>query len=128
MKPAQRMNPHPATYPITVPRQAIARARKANRFDYDAPTGARPFAVMTEVGPSPWAPTHRLVLVGLKSRPIESDRTPPRNLVFLLDVVKGALAIRGEMDDVDRIMTDIKLLAQSREASNIVGPEIPGKR
>jgi Ca-activated chloride channel family protein len=56
------------------------------RFDYAPPTDGRPFAVTTEVGPAPWAPAHRLVLVGLKARELEQQQTPPRNLVFLLDV------------------------------------------
>lgn len=56
------------------------------RFDYAAPSGDRPFAVTTEVGPAPWAPAHRLVLVGLRATPLDEGRRAPRNLVFLLDV------------------------------------------
>lgn len=56
------------------------------RFDYAAPSGNRPFAVTTEVGPAPWAPAHRLVLVGLRAKPLDEGSRAPRNLVFLLDV------------------------------------------
>ncbi len=56
------------------------------RFDYANPSGDRPFSVTTEVGPAPWAPAHRLVLVGLKAQPLDEGRHVPRNLVFLLDV------------------------------------------
>jgi Ca-activated chloride channel family protein len=66
------------------------------RFDYESPTGDRPVAVTTEVGPCPWAPSHRLVLVGLNARPITDGRTPPRNLVFLLDV-------SGSMSSPDKL-------------------------
>jgi Ca-activated chloride channel family protein len=38
------------------------------------------------VGPAPWAPAHRLVLVGLRATPLDEGRRAPRNLVFLLDV------------------------------------------
>ena len=41
-------------------------------------------------------PKHRLALVGLQTRPIEAGRTPPRNLVFLLDV-------SGSMDEPDKL-------------------------
>lgn len=55
------------------------------RFDYAAPSADRPFAVTTEVGAAPWAPAHRLVLVGLRAKPLDEGRRAPRNLVFLLD-------------------------------------------
>ena len=35
---------------------------------------SNPGEVTTEVGPAPWAPSHRLVLVGLKAREIEAIR------------------------------------------------------
>ena len=66
------------------------------RFDYAVPTGDRPVAITTEIGPCPWAPSHRLVLVGLNARPITDSRTPPRNLVFLLDV-------SGSMSSPDKL-------------------------
>jgi Ca-activated chloride channel family protein len=56
------------------------------RFAYpDAPANA-PFSVTTEVAACPWNSRHRLALIGLQARRIPDDRTPPRNLVFLLDV------------------------------------------
>ena len=59
-----------------------------NSFDYDlaGPTGRHPFAVTTEVARAPWADAHRLVRVALQGRRIETDKLPPANLVFLLDV------------------------------------------
>src|SRR5690606_23190741 len=39
------------------------------RFDYADPTAGRPFSVTTELGSCPWAPGHRLVLIGLKAAP-----------------------------------------------------------
>ena len=56
------------------------------RFDYPDPRGAAPVSVTTELGPAPWNPSHKLALVGLRSAPIRQEKTPPRNLTFLLDV------------------------------------------
>jgi Ca-activated chloride channel family protein len=56
------------------------------RFQYSDPKDATPFSVTTEVAACPWNPRHRLALVGLQAPRIAQDRTPPRNLVFLLDV------------------------------------------
>ena len=55
-------------------------------FDYAAPRDGQPFSVTTELGPCPWNDRHQLALIGLQSTPISVERTPPRNLVFLLDV------------------------------------------
>jgi Ca-activated chloride channel family protein len=56
------------------------------RFDYPLPDEGRPFSVTTEVGACPWNARHQLALIGLRSKPIAMADTPPRNLVFLLDV------------------------------------------
>jgi len=55
-------------------------------YPYAAPTGDDPVAIHTEVSACPWEPEHRLVRIGLKARPITQATTPPRNLVFLVDV------------------------------------------
>lgn len=55
-------------------------------YDYPLPRGAAPFAIHTEVGPCPWSPGHRLVLVGLQGRVVPEEQVPPRNLVFVVDV------------------------------------------
>jgi Ca-activated chloride channel family protein len=55
-------------------------------YDYEMPGDSGPVAVTTELGIAPWAPEHRLLRVGLASRPMVSEELPPSNLVFLLDV------------------------------------------
>src|SRR5262245_14606119 len=60
-------------------------------FDYPAPRDRKPFSVTTEIGPCPWNTHHDLALVGLHSAPMAAEKTPPRNLVFLLDV-SGSMA------------------------------------
>jgi Ca-activated chloride channel family protein len=56
------------------------------RFSYPDAAGDAPFSVTTDVAPCPWNPRHRLALIGLQARRIPQERTPARNLVFLLDV------------------------------------------
>src|SRR5690606_15472917 len=76
-------------------------------FDYESPAHDRPFTITTDIGPAPWAPSHNLVLVGLKTRPIDLERTPPRNLVFLLDV-SGSMA---SADKLPLVKTAMRMLA-----------------
>jgi Ca-activated chloride channel family protein len=56
------------------------------RYDYAPPRDGQPFAVTTAVAACPWNPRHRLALVGLQARRLDTDAAPPRNLVFLIDV------------------------------------------
>jgi len=67
-------------------------------YEYDPPNldADVPFSVVTEVGPAPWAPEHKLVHVGLQAAALPADRVPPRNLVFLLDV-------SGSMNNSDKL-------------------------
>jgi Ca-activated chloride channel family protein len=66
------------------------------RFDYPDPRNGAPVSVTTELGAAPWNPKHKLALVGLRSTPIRQEKTPPRNLTFLLDV-------SGSMSPVNRL-------------------------
>ena len=65
-------------------------------YDYEMPRGDEPVAVTTELGVAPWAPEHRLLRVGLASRPLVTEELPPSNLVFLLDV-------SGSMQSPDKL-------------------------
>jgi Ca-activated chloride channel family protein len=58
--------------------------------------GAAPFAASLEVAEAPWAPTHRLVRIGLKGREVSTAARPAANLVFLLDV-------SGSMDEPNKL-------------------------
>jgi Ca-activated chloride channel family protein len=70
------------------PRDAVRLEELINYFPYDlpAPRGEDPVSITAEVSTAPWNPTHRLVRIGLKGRPIDVDALPPNNLVFLIDV------------------------------------------
>jgi Ca-activated chloride channel family protein len=61
------------------------------RFPYPDPRDGRPVAITTEIGPCPWAPAHRLVLIGARARPAMPREIEGRNIVLLLDV-SGSMA------------------------------------
>jgi Ca-activated chloride channel family protein len=65
-------------------------------YDYPNPTGTAPFSVTTEVGPCPWNAKHLLAHIGLQTKRLDRRDTPPRNLVFLLDV-------SGSMEPPDKL-------------------------
>lgn len=69
-----------------------------NSFDYGyaEPTDGRPVAVHCEMGTCPWAKDHRLLRVGLQAKRIATDKLPPNNLVFLIDV-------SGSMEGEERL-------------------------
>ena len=81
------------------PPAAVRTEELVNYFNYDyvMPSGdGAPFSVTTEVGPSPWSESNRLVHVGIQGQVPAVAQTPPRNLVFLLDV-------SGSMQSPDKL-------------------------
>lgn len=66
------------------------------RYDYPQPTADQPFSVTTAFTACPWNPDHQLLRVGLQGRRMDKAATPPRNLVFLLDV-------SGSMESPDKL-------------------------
>ena len=82
------------------PADAVRVEEFVNWFRYgDAAPAAdaeHPIAVHTATGPCPWAPTHRLLRVVLRTRDVEVATLAPRNLVFLVDV-------SGSMADDDKL-------------------------
>ena len=80
------------------PPDAVRVEEMVNYFPYHyaAPTGDVPFAAMLEVAEAPWAPTHRLVRIGLKGREVATAARPAANLVFLLDM-------SGSMDEPNKL-------------------------
>jgi Ca-activated chloride channel family protein len=106
------------------------------RFDYPDPAGDQPLAISTELAACPWNSAHRLALIGLKARDLPKAETPPRNLVFLLDV-------SGSMRDPDKlplVQTAMRMLTDTLRpqdrvaivvyagASGLVLPPTPGDR
>lgn len=65
-------------------------------YDYEAPIGADPFSMNSEVSACPWNDDNLLVSVGLQGKVIDQSEVPARNLVFLLDV-------SGSMNNHDKL-------------------------
>ena len=80
------------------PTDAVRIEEMINYFDYDYPDpdGGDPFGILTEIADCPWAPTHQLVHIGLRSSSVATADLPPNNLVFLLDV-------SGSMESADKL-------------------------
>ncbi|MBC8068651.1 MAG: VWA domain-containing protein [Deltaproteobacteria bacterium] len=120
------------------PPEAVRIEELVNYFDYDypEPDGDAPFAVVTEVGPCPWNPGNKLVHVGLQGRRLEPSASPPRNLVFLVDV-SGSMQSEDKLPLLQRslaLLTD-QLRAEDRVgivvyagSSGIVLDSTPGDR
>jgi len=69
------------------PKDAVRVEELINYFSYayPAPRDGEPFAVTMAIGECPWDSRHRLALIGLQARRLDAEKTPPRNLVFLID-------------------------------------------
>lgn len=80
------------------PQDAVRIEEMINYFTYDypKPTGEHPFSITTKAAVCPWEPKHQLALVGLQGKTLETDKIPPTNLVFLIDV-------SGSMDQPDKL-------------------------
>ncbi|QNH62321.1 YfbK domain-containing protein [Hymenobacter sediminicola] len=120
------------------PRDAVRVEEMINYFQYDfpQPTGADPFSVTTELASCPWNPAHQLVQVALQGKKIETDKLPPANLVFLVDV-------SGSMVGADRlglVQAGLRLLVKELRpqdrvalvvyagAAGLVLPPTPGSK
>lgn len=55
-------------------------------YDYPQPKKDHPFSITTEISSCPWNSSHRLIHIGLQGKILETEKLPPSNLVFLLDV------------------------------------------
>ncbi|WP_158992078.1 VWA domain-containing protein [Mucilaginibacter sp. L196] len=80
------------------PADAVRIEEMINYFNYDlsGPKDNEPVAIHTELSSAPWNPAHRLLRIGLKAKTIATDKLPPSNLVFLLDV-------SGSMQDANKL-------------------------
>jgi Ca-activated chloride channel family protein len=106
------------------------------RFNYKDSKEDAPFSVTTEVAACPWNSRHRLALVGLQAKRITPQETPPRNLVFLLDVSGSMMSA----DKLPLVKTAMRMLVDTLTAadrvaivvyagaSGLVLPSTPGGR
>jgi Ca-activated chloride channel family protein len=104
------------------------------QYAYRQPIGQHPLSVTMEEGACPWAPGHRLILVGLQARQLDRAEAPASNLVFLIDV-SGSMANQDKLPLVKRslqLLVD-QLRPQDRVAivvyagnAGLVLPSTPG--
>jgi Ca-activated chloride channel family protein len=80
------------------PKDAVRIEELVNYFTYDypQPENGDPFAINVEMAGCPWNQAHKLVRIGLKGREVPTDKLPPANLVFLIDV-------SGSMQSPDKL-------------------------
>jgi Ca-activated chloride channel homolog len=90
------------------PKDAVRIEEMVNYFPYDypQPTGDKPFSINTEIATAPWNPQHKLVQIGLQGKKISMEKSPPNNLVFLLDV-SGSM---NEPNKLPLLKASLKLL------------------
>ena len=67
------------------------------KYSYPQPKGDDPIGVACEMGGCPWAPSHRLLRVGVQARNVPVEKLPPCNLTFLVDV-SGSMGWNGGFD------------------------------
>lgn len=100
------------------PPDAVRIEEMVNYFNYDypQPTGNRPFSFNTELTDCPWKSGNRLLLIGLQGVKISTEKLPPANLVFLVDV-------SGSMDQENKLPLLIKsfklLVGQLRKQDTV---------
>ena len=85
-------------------------------YDYPQPEGEIPFSINTEIGECSWSPHHKLVMIGLQGRKIPTDKLPPSNLVFLIDV-SGSMMEPEKLPLVQRSLN--MLVDQLREQDRV---------
>jgi len=86
------------------------------QYSYAQPKGEHPFSVYTELADCPWQPEHKLLLVGLQGKKVDTRELPASNITFLIDV-------SGSMNDENKlplVKGALKLLAdQLREQDRV---------
>lgn len=86
------------------------------KYEYPQPKNNDPFSINTEMADCPWNTKHKLVLVGLQGKKIETENLPASNLVFLIDV-SGSMMDENKLPLVKKSM---KLLVdQLREQDRV---------
>jgi Ca-activated chloride channel family protein len=101
-----------------MPRHDAVRVEELiNYFGYDYPlphNKKNPFSISTEIGPTPWNKSTRLLQIGLKGYEVPPDKLPAANLVFLIDV-SGSMRSANKLDLLKQAMA---LLARRLRAED----------
>lgn len=102
----------------TPPKDAVRIEEMINYFSYNypQPEGEHPFSINTEISECPWNEKHKLVQIGLQGKTIKTEKLPPGNLVFLIDV-------SGSMSDYNKlplVKQSLRLLVNQLRAQDKV--------
>jgi len=101
------------------PQQAVRVEEMVNYFPYNYATPAnasQPFAVTTEVMPSPWQQGNQLVHIALKGYDIKTAARPRANVVLLVDV-SGSM---GPRDRLPLLQQGFRLFAEQLRDDDMV--------
>ncbi|SFF61012.1 Ca-activated chloride channel family protein [Duganella sp. CF458] len=101
------------------PLQAVRVEEMVNYFPYNYATPAnasQPFAVTTEVMPSPWQQGNQLVHVALKGYDIKAAARPRANVVLLVDI-SGSM---GPRDRLPLLQQGFRLFAEQLRDDDMV--------
>ncbi|WP_342115628.1 vWA domain-containing protein [Pseudoduganella sp. OTU4001] len=101
------------------PLQAVRVEEMVNYFPYQYSTPAKasvPFAVTTEVMPSPWQQGNQLVHIALKGYDIKTAERPRANVVLLVDV-SGSM---GPRDRLPLLQQGFRLFAEQLRDDDMV--------
>ncbi len=101
------------------PPDAVRVEEMINYFDYHYPapkSREQPFALLTEIAPSPWNSHNHLLRVALQSYRLDPAELPPANLVFLVDV-SGSMQ---SPDKLDLLKSGLKLLLKQMDRQDSV--------
>ncbi|TAE34001.1 MAG: DUF3520 domain-containing protein [Cytophagales bacterium] len=120
------------------PKDAVRVEEMINYFRYDLPqpTGKDPVSITTELTESPFNPGLQLVRIGLQARTIPTDKLPPANLTFLIDV-SGSMDMDNKLPLVKMALNELvnQLRPVDRVAivvyagvAGLVLPPTPGNR
>jgi Ca-activated chloride channel homolog len=92
------------------PTDAVRIEELLNYFTYDdsLPSGDHPVAATLSAMAAPWAPTHTLARIALRSAPVDASELPPANLVFLIDVSGSMMAA----NKLPLVQSSLRLLAE----------------
>ncbi|OJU11324.1 MAG: hypothetical protein BGN88_06680 [Clostridiales bacterium 43-6] len=80
------------------PEDAVRTEEMINYFKYEGKMdfSESPFAIQTEIGPSPFNKNNHMAYIRIKTKEIDKSKLPPSNLTFLIDT-------SGSMDSYDKL-------------------------
>lgn len=85
-------------------------------YNYPEPKQDKPFALYTEIAPSPYNADKHILHLGIQGKRINADTRPPSNLVFLIDV-SGSMRSANKLG---LLKNALKLLAKQLDEKDKV--------